>query len=219
MKPSSLLFSLSIIACTLAASNIVGVPSANALNVNFLKNSILAKFSHDEMADFKTFIGSALDSLEDHKEVTWRSKTSELAGKYKVKFTYQNDNNTCRRSLFLLANGKERESYRFDICKINNQWQIKDTPALRFTESDWAKLETSAELSLQSAEIGQPFSWHNSETHHSGVNVITANYRQNGKKCRDIAISISDSKGESSNGNYSFCLEADKSWQRNLSSH
>ncbi len=219
MKPSSLLLSISIIASTVAASHIIGVQSAHALNVNFLKNSILAEFSHDEMTNFKTFIGNALDSTEDHQEVTWRSTTSELAGKYKVKFTYQSDNNTCRRSLFLLANGSEREAYRFDICKINNQWEIKDTPARRFTENDWAKLETSADLALHAAEIGHPFSWHNTETHNSGVNVITAIYRQSGKNCRDIAISISDSQGESSNGNYSFCLAEDKSWQRNLSPH
>ena len=219
MKPTSLLLRAPIIAGAILTSSLFGAQAAHALNVSFLKNSILGDFSQEEIADFKKFIGDGLDTLEDHKEVTWRSTTSNLAGKYKVKFTYTSDNHTCRRSLFLLANGEEREAYRFDICKVDNQWQVKDTPARRFTEGDWAKLSDSAELALKSANIGHPYSWYNSETQHSGVNVVTANYRQNSKKCRDIAISISDSKGESSNGNYSFCLEADNTWQRNLSRH
>ena len=219
MKPSFLRLRAPIVASAILTSSLFGAQAAHALNVNFLKNSILGDFSHEEIAEFKKFIRDGLDTLEDHKEVTWRSSTSNLAGKYKVKFTYTSGNNTCRRSLFLLANGEAREAYRFDICKVDNQWQVKDTPARRFTEDDWEKLSNSAELALESANIGHPYSWYNPETQHSGVNVVTANYRQNGKNCRDIAISISDSKGESSNGNYSFCLAKDKTWQRNFSNH
>ncbi|HEY7774723.1 MAG TPA: hypothetical protein VIC26_16175 [Marinagarivorans sp.] len=194
------------------------IQKSYALNVQFLRDSLITEFTAEEMNEFKAFVGEALDTLPDNKAVTWHSQSSALAGKYKARFSYQSEGIQCRRSLFLLGKDQARESYKFDICKIEGKWQIKDTPARHLTQADWDKLENSARLALQTVDIGHPFSWHNEASGHSGVNVVTASYQKNQQLCRDIAISILSKNGTSSNGSYTFCQHTNKEWTRDMTS-
>jgi surface antigen len=184
--------------------------------MHFLKDSLLSELNKQEVQEFKQFIREALDTLEDEKVVTWRAKTSSISGKYKSKFTYKSGDTTCRRSLFLMENKNKREPYQFDICKSGDRWVIQDTAARAFRKSDWAMLRNSVFSALDEGPIGSPFSWHNTKTGNAGSHVIVSQSKSGSKYCKNIAITIFNKQGESSNGVYTFCKSnaAESIWNR-----
>lgn len=191
---------------------------ALAVNVRFLNESVLAKFSKEEAKDFRQAIGVALDTLKDQQTILWESQTSSLKGKFKPIFTYTAEGITCRRSLFLIGTDNNKQNFHFEICKADGKWAIQDTPVLHFNNGDWQRLEASATQALLHSQVGQPLSWFNPDSKNYGVNVVTAIYRLNGQDCRDLAISIMSHRGKSSSGNYSFC-HSEQGWTRHINQH
>lgn len=181
----------------------------------FLRDSVLADFTQAEIASFKSFVGRELDTLADGKIAQWQSGSSKRSGKLKPKLTYTLDQIHCRRTLFqLTGESKKSEQYQFEVCKTDGQWRIVDTPAGNFSEQDWESMKTMGTRALEYQGRGQPFSWHNPKSGNSGTFVPMEMENAGGAVCRDLAISIADSKGRSANGLYRFCRNTAGEWHR-----
>jgi surface antigen len=194
----------------------VASSQAQSANMSFLKNSVLTDFSKEDIQDFKQFAHDSLDTIKDKEVVIWKAKSSPMSGKLKLIATYETGGNTCRRSRFLVANKDRREIYQFEICRVNNQWQIQDTAVGNLTKQDMKFIKSTTELALAHQGDSIPFSWANTKSGNTGVAVPLASIKIDQKTCRDLAITIFTTKGKSANGTYNFCREKDGSWARNI---
>lgn len=192
--------------------------NVHASNLRFLKDSVLSKFSAEESQQFRQFVGNALETLEDHKPVVWKSESGSAAGKFMAILTYKNAGKICRKSRFLLKSGDVKEPFQFDICKQDEGWKITATPVDNFDQSDWDMLTESVTEALNKAPNGAPLAWFNTKTGSSGSHVVLSRFTKKNKTCRAIAITIFDKQGHSLSGNYTFCQQADNSWQRFMTS-
>lgn len=188
--------------------------SAHAINVQFLRNSVLTEFSKEESKAFRSWAGQQLETLPDQQVAVWKNDSGKLVGKLKPTVTYESSGNTCRRSLFIFSSKDKKEPFQFQICKVGDKWQIQDTPAKFFKKSDWTQLQESVQQTLDNKEIGIPFSWHNAKTKNSGSQVTVAENKKDGVNCRTLAISIFSKKGGTASGRYNFCQDNSGAWQR-----
>ncbi len=188
-------------------------------NIGFLGDSVLTELSESELRDFKQFIRVSLDTLDDHRVVQWQSVSGSITGQFKVKFTYRAKAAYCRHSLLRVIQGKQKKTYQFDICKSGEKWEIQRTPVRNFKKSDWKILRASLVSALDQPLIGAPFSWHNERTGNSGSHVVVAEKNTEDQRCRQVAVTVFDKGGESSNGVYLFCKSATgdsgSEWKRN----
>ncbi len=196
---------------------LIVVSPAHAINLLFLKDSVLTGLTKEDVSDFKGFVRGALDATPDHKVVGWRSESGSITGKFKVKVTYQFNNETCRRSYFLFTSQGKKEPYSFEICKVGDKWIFQDTPAKYFKATDWAMLNESVMQALNFKSAGIPTSWYNKDTKNSGSHVVLLTGLE-GSACKEVAISILDNTGRSSNGVYKFCRSDSGAWAREIQS-
>lgn len=193
--------------------------TSQAANLRFLQDSVLTEFGKEDIASFKQFIRESLDTVPDQAIVEWHSPHSALKGKVKPKFSFQANGIQCRRTAFLVAKQKAREQYIFDVCRQDDGWKIMETPAASFTKSDWDSLNVVGMQALNHEISSSPFSWFNPRTKNSAVVVPLAIERTEGRSCRDLAISILDKRGRSSNATYRFCKDTDGEWSREIESY
>ena len=76
-----------IVLCTLA-------PHTSALNLGFLKNSVLSRFSSEEMKDFKETVVTALANEDDGQIIEWRARSGELFARVLIKGSYLSNGDT-----------------------------------------------------------------------------------------------------------------------------
>jgi surface antigen len=188
---------------------------SHAVAMLFLRDSVLAEFTEAEIDSFKSFIGKELDTLPDGKIAKWQSGSSKRIGKLKPKLTYSLDDVSCRRTLFqLTGESKKSEQYQFEVCKEDGKWRILDTPAGSFSTKDWEIMKSMGTKALEYEGRGQPFAWTNSTSGNSGIFVPMEMEKVKGEACRDLAISIADTKGQTASGLYRFCQKPDGEWHR-----
>ncbi|MGK0499464.1 MAG: surface antigen [Oceanicoccus sp.] len=190
--------------------------TVQASNLSFLQDSVLASFDKDDAASFKQFIAEALGTLPDKAVKEWHSQHSDLKGKIKPKVSFNANDTRCRRTAFLVARNKQTEQYHFDVCLQNNKWQVTPTPITSFTKADWVSLGAAGSEALDQAVAGMPFYWFSEKNKNSAVFVPMGIVQSEGRECRDLAISISDKKGRSSNGRYNFCKDSSGLWLREI---
>jgi surface antigen len=194
----------------------VASSQAQSANMSFLKNSVLTDFSKEDIQDFKQFAHDSLDTIKDKEVVIWKAKSSPMSGKLKLIATYETGGNTCRRSRFLVANKDRREVYQFELCKIDDKWQMQDTAIGDLTQQDMVFIKDTTELALAYQGEGIPFSWANTKSGNTGVAVPLASIKIDKKTCRDLAITIFNTRGKSANGTYNFCRDSNGAWSRNI---
>ena len=159
----------------------------------------------------------ALDQDVDMAIRQWQAESGKLSARIQPLVSYQQDGTDCRQARVRLDHSDRRgERFQFDFCRNNNGWDISYTPASSFNNDDWSILQQTVQRTLNDNQAGQPSSWTNHKTKHSGVVVASDNEMNGGKRCRQTAISIFDHNGRASNGSYLFCLQQDGSWQRQL---
>ena len=189
------------------------VSSAGVLD--FLYDSILAKFSPEEIVSFKAAINKSLNTAPDKKVITWHSDTSLLSGKILPKLSYSNGGVPCRRTLFLLSeNGQRKAHYRFDICQVDAEWQVMQSPVSKFEKAEVIALQDVLVSVLNQTDFNQSKAWSDGKSGNSAM-ITTLTTEKN--SCREVAISLTASNGRSSSGTYLFCKENDGSWKRQLS--
>ena len=190
--------------------------SVQAGNLTFLADSPISDFSEEELESFKQFARENMELLKDEESAAWRSSTSKLKGIIKPKLTYQEDGLTCRQTSFGLI-GKKRQKmiFKLDFCKHEDKWKLVQSAVSRFKDEDWNILKTELHQSLNEVEDGFPVSFIIRRLDVTGSIVPLNQHKMNGQDCRDAAISLSDGKGGTSNGRYTFC-KIDDSWERSI---
>lgn len=194
----------------------LGSLSAQAVNVRFLDNSLLAKLGKEEVALLKTEIATVLDKSPDMEIIDWLSPNSGIKVQIKPKLSFKEGTTDCRRTLFRLSKGEGKpEFYRFDICRdADKKWRVKHSLASDLTAKDLDLLEGTLKEVLDSGDDNRlPASWFNPETKNAGVVVPTVYIQQGSTPCREVAISISNATGGTMDGSYTFCKK-NGNWER-----
>ena len=198
----------------LIGSLLLAATQANAGKLDFLQNSVLTELNEKDIQSFRLTANKTLETVKDKETVFWQGE-SGVKGKMQAQFSYQFDGIPCRRIRFAFQNAqKHTEAYKFDICKTEGSWKIAATPASSFTNDDWLQFEEELIYSLSTISNGNPVSWIGTTSRVSGVIVPLTTETKGSKTCRNVAISIIDRKGRTSDGQYRFCQQNDHSWKR-----
>ncbi|WP_421863576.1 hypothetical protein [Motiliproteus sp.] len=190
---------------------------AQAGNLLFLSNSVLTDLDPKDADSLRAELQSSLEQAQDFEIRHWQSEFSDLQARIQPLVSYQKDQQQCRQVRIRIVRSQGKgERYQFDYCRGAERWDISYTPASSFGSDDWELLQRTVQRALNDNTDGQPSSWANHKSKHSGVVVPSASMMNGGERCRQTAITIFDSHGKSSNGSYLFCLQPDGDWQRRL---
>lgn len=190
--------------------------TAQAVNLKFLEDSLLAKLGAEEIVLLKQEITVVLDKTPDLEIINWLSPNSGIQVQIKPKLSFKEGKTECRRTLFRLSKDPANaEFYRFDICRdAENKWKVKHSLISQLTEQDLTLLEGTLNEVLGSEKDNKlPASWFNPDSKNAGIVVPTGYFIEAGVPCRDVAVSISNSAGGTMDGNYTFCKKT-KGWER-----
>jgi surface antigen len=197
-------------------SILVSLPNqASAANVGFLSSSIIAELDSQDTDSLRNTLREALDESEDRETTTWQSSSGKLTVKVKSLLRFTHKERICRKAKFLLEYpNRQSELYQFDLCQVNNNWDVSLTPVSSFNKEDWQLLKQNLQEALATNEDGHASSWTNHKSKRSGVIVPTNTHRYQGKSCRQTAITIFDKDQLSSSGSYTFCKLDTGEWSR-----
>ena len=197
-----------LVMCLLAST-------ASAINLRFLKNSVLSRFTEAEMKEFRALVSDSMTSAKDGTVVEWRSGSGKITARVLFRATYVNNaSTTCRRVLFKIGEeGRPPERYRFDLCDNEGQWQYSQTSVSSFTTEDWSYLDKVATDALDNETDGTPVSWVFRKTGNSGVVIPLSTAEINGRTCRETAFSIINRSGQTFDGKYMLCKQESGDWK------
>ena len=205
---------MTIIRSLLLLSLVLGSASASAGKYDFLKKSALTEFSAEDADSFRKLARETLDHARDGDIVPWRGE-SGLEGRIKVQLSYDSEGVPCRRIRLAFKNSfDKKEFYKFDLCKPDEAWEFMDTPVQNFTKAEEQKLVAELDAVLEEGAINHPVSWTYPRRQSGGTFVPLKNFERNQLMCRELAVSIFDGKGRTSDGVYAFCKDKDGQWQR-----
>jgi surface antigen len=189
--------------------------ATSALNLGFLKNSVLSRFTEAEMTEFRALVSDSMASAKDGTVVEWRSGSGKIFARVLFRATYVNDaTTTCRRVLFKVGEeDRAPERYRFDFCDNESQWQYSQTSVSSFTTEDWSYLHEVAIDALDNESDGSHVSWVYRKTGNSGVVIPLSTAEINGLTCRETAFSIINRSGQTFDGKYTLCKQESGDWK------
>ena len=98
------------------------------------------------------------------------------------------------------------------IAQASSPWSwLKDTPASRFTEQDWALMRAAHAEALEYGADGSETRWENPESGNTGsITPLTTTEGENGT-CREARI-VNRSGPASGDSTHRFCRQADGAW-------
>jgi len=174
----------------------------------FLEDTVLGELSAEEIASFKAFARTALDSAPDMQILDWNSPDAQKTGKLMTRFTYRSNGTTCRRAFFQVAERSGRaENYRFDLCRQPEGWLIVEATA-NFSTAERRELEQFIDTVIENEQVGVPVTWTGSRSEHSAVVVPLPSGSAASANCRKAAVTLIDRGGSSISGQYLFCRES-----------
>lgn len=95
---------------------------------------------------------------------------------------------------------------------IGPQAGLKDTPAAKFNEADYALMKARVDQALKAEKEGEVLEWKNEKTGASGTVVPMNNLTWNGLECRRLRIA--NAYGElKAQGVYKFCQKPPGKWK------
>jgi surface antigen len=189
--------------------------ATSALNLGFLKNSVLSRFTEAEMTEFRALVSDSMASAKDGTVVEWRSESGKISARVLFRATYINNaSTTCRRVLFKIGEAERApERYRFDFCDNESQWHYSQTSVSSFTTEDWSYLHAVAIDALDNESDGSHVSWAYRKTGNSGVVIPLSTAEINGLTCRETAFSIINRSGQTFDGKYTLCKQESGDWK------
>lgn len=189
--------------------------TASAMNLSFLKNSVLSRFTEAEMTEFKALVSDSMTRAKDGTVLEWHSVSGKISARVLFRATYVNNaSTTCRRVLFKIGEAdRAPERYRFDFCDNEHQWQFSQTSVSSFTTEDWSYLHEIAIDALDNEADGTPVSWFFKKTGNSGVVIPLSTAEINGLTCRETAFSIINRSGQTFDGKYMLCQQESGDWK------
>lgn len=190
--------------------------SVQANQLRFLADTAIAELTKEEFESFKQFINKELDTLPDKKSALWESTASGVKGKVKSELTYTQNDRECRRTRLALQSSKGENLFlKFDLCKNEGVWQIVESPLANVTKEEWQVVQDELQMILNEGADGHPVNWDIQSVGVLGTITPLNSATENGKTCRQVAISAADNKGYRSGGRYEFCL-IDQQWIRTI---
>ncbi|NKB34884.1 MAG: hypothetical protein GKR91_17450 [Pseudomonadales bacterium] len=186
---------------------------AGAQQLDFLRESVLSSLDERDVTSLRAQIREALDQAPDAEVIDWNSPDGNKAGKILVRFSYETNDRLCRRSLFQVSetNGR-RENFRFDLCQTDSGWEIAETPGI-LSQRDRDQLRAFVVDVLDNQEDGLPLSWSGRRSRNNAVVVPLTTDSDVAENCRLTAITLIDQQGQSLNGQYLFCKNAQGEWE------
>ena len=173
----------------------------------FLEDTVLGELTAEEIASFKAFARTALDSAPDMQLLDWESPDGGKTGKLMTRFSYQSAGTTCRRAFFQVAERDGRaENYRFDLCRQPDGWLVVEATA-NFSTAERRELEQFIDTVVENEAVGVPVTWSGSRSGHNAVVVPLPSQREDSPNCRRAAVTLIDRGGSSISGQYLFCRE------------
>jgi surface antigen len=102
----------------------LGLHSAHAVNLSFLKNTPITAFTDEDIAMAQDHIRNALNHGKNGDVVQWENTNSGATGEYTLLKTYQRNGATCRRvNVVHSAKGRRGESVQ-TLCQTSEgTWQ------------------------------------------------------------------------------------------------
>jgi len=168
-------------------------------------------------ADYKLLTQTLNDLLDNGKDGairSWKNPATHNAGSLKVLLSYHDGSLNCRRVGFLLKSAnKLKTQSTFNLCKIDNQWAIKEGPAKSFTDEDWKLFNSAAQEALSTQKDGSIKNWKNEKTGNSGAFKLISTPSVEGRQCRVVNISIATSKPENAESTMTLCRDQDGAWR------
>lgn len=185
---------------------------ASAQQLGFMRDSIWADMTDEEIASFKTVIRNALEEAPDRQVIEWSSPESELKGKIRSRFSYESAGSVCRRMVFQVSDQERRQNSHFDLCRAGEQWEVM-TPKTRFSEAERKEIGGFIATVMEQQETGLPLSW-SAENSASRIVIVPTDEAVGGHaSCRHAAINISGEPEENWSGHYRFCRTKDGEWR------
>lgn len=199
--------------CTLALCGIAGM--TNAANLGFLGDSILAELDQTDIAAFKATIRGSLDAVDDKESITWQSDKNDITILITPQLSYQQGDSNCKRTEFKLSQpGHSNERYLFEICKVDQGWEVSPSPIKSFSKADLNSFTEQFYQVLDTGAYGVPSTWINPKSKNSAVIVPLEEIGTSTSRCRQASVTVIDNKGRTADGSYIFCQGADGSWRR-----
>ncbi len=185
--------------------------NVQAINLEFLNQSVLTEFTEEETNKFIQFVGEQLTALKDHETASWRSGSNQIQGKIKVMFSYAAGDKACRRLRILLKGETGKvEPFQHDVCFIDKKWEIQDTHINDYSDSDKARLKKNLNTTLSKPLKTGPFTWYNPQTGNTGSSIVIS---EGDGGCRQVALSTHTKSGKSLSGTYEFCKTPEGIWK------
>jgi len=88
---------------------------------------------------------------------------------------------------------------------------LKNTPAEKFQDEDWAVFLKQVYKTLDEAPENQPVTWERAETRRHGVLTVLSSYESKGRRCRELRV---QNEGDGRKGDNVFHLcNVDGKWR------
>lgn len=103
---------------------ILGLHSAQAVNLSFLRNTPIAAFTDEDIVIARDHIRKALNNGKNGEVVEWENTNSGAAGEYTLLKTYQRNGATCRRIKVIHRTKKRHAESTHNFCQTpTGTWQ------------------------------------------------------------------------------------------------
>ena len=88
---------------------------------------------------------------------------------------------------------------------------LKNTPAERFTDEDWAIYLTQVRKTLSEAPDNSTATWENPKTRRRGEMTVLRSYESQGRRCRELRVK-NEGDGRKSDNTFNLC-SVDGKWR------
>ncbi|UTF61610.1 hypothetical protein [Gilvimarinus sp. DA14] len=200
-------------ACGLLLTALLASPVCQAANLQFMGRSVASEMTPSEVTDFKRSIAQALNEAPDLRTINWQSETSSRHGRVKIKYSYKNNDQECRKAIFDLRNEEQRRDFfHFDACKQDSgKWAVSETAATEFSKEEWSQLKAIFVDAIEHNRDGETAEWANNGN--SASITPRSTLKNADSHCRVMDISLEDQSGDTAVGIYTFCKD-EYQWRR-----
>ena len=88
---------------------------------------------------------------------------------------------------------------------------LRNTPAERFQDEDWAAFLKQVKKTLDEAPENQPVKWERAETNRRGELTVLRSYEAKGRRCRELRVQ-NQGDGRKSDNTFNLC-NVDGKWR------
>ena len=88
---------------------------------------------------------------------------------------------------------------------------LRNTPAERFQDEDWAVFLKQVYKTLDDAPENQPVTWERAETRRHGVLTVLRSYESKGRRCRELRVQ-NEGDGRKADNTFNLC-SVDGKWR------